>query len=132
MCLLHRNFEYTLEKEELLVMKNLLVSFSHSVMYFFENFVIFIIFKIVICKLFQFRRVKSLLFSKQLTPSQRSHGFYVSAVQVFEKHCVKRRNCSQQAIRPFPSVFLCPLGQLSSIFIKFRIVVCNLFQFGRV
>ena len=29
-----------------------------------------------------------------LTLSQTSPGFYVSAVQVFRKHCGKRRNCS--------------------------------------
>ena len=29
-----------------------------------------------------------------LTLSQTSPGFYVSAVQVFWKHCRKRRNCS--------------------------------------
>ena len=31
---------------------------------------------------------------KALTLSQTSPGFYVSAVQVFRKHCGKRRNCS--------------------------------------
>ena len=29
-----------------------------------------------------------------LTLSQTSPGFFVSTVQVFGKHCVKRRNCS--------------------------------------
>ena len=32
-----------------------------------------------------------------LTLSQTSPGFYVSAVQVFRKHCRKRRNCSLRA-----------------------------------
>ena len=40
-----------------------------------------------------------------LTLSQTSPGFYVSAVQVFWKHCGKRRNCSWWAISPFPTVF---------------------------
>ena len=31
---------------------------------------------------------------KTLTLSQTSPGFYVSAVEVFGKHCGKRRNCS--------------------------------------
>ena len=44
------------EKEKLLVTSNF--SFSHSVFYPFEVlFAIFIKFKIVICKLFQFQRV---------------------------------------------------------------------------
>ena len=33
-------------------------------------------------------------FLQLLTLSQTSPGFYVSAVQVFSKHCEKRRNCS--------------------------------------
>ena len=40
-----------------------------------------------------------------LTLSQTSPGFYISAVQVFRKHCGKRRNCSEQAISPIPTVF---------------------------
>ena len=34
-----------------------------------------------------------------------SPGFYVSALQVFQKHCGKRRNCLLQAISPFPTLF---------------------------
>ena len=33
-------------------------------------------------------------FTSALTLSQTSPGFHVSAVQVFGKHCGKRRNCS--------------------------------------
>ena len=66
-----------------------------------------------------------------LTLYQTSPGFYVSAVQVFWKHCGKRRNCSWQAIPPFPTVFYL-FGELSAIFILFEIVVCKLFQFGGV
>ena len=40
-----------------------------------------------------------------LTLSQTSPGFYLPAVQVSWKHCGKRRNCSQRAISPFPTVF---------------------------
>ena len=41
-----------------------------------------------------------------LTLSQTNPGFYVSAVQVFCKHCEKRRNCLLGAISPFsPKVF---------------------------
>ena len=54
------------EKGKLLIMSN--VSFSHGVFYpFGELFVIFIKFKIVVCKLFQFGRVWSLSFWKGLT-----------------------------------------------------------------
>ena len=53
----HARFFKTLwEKEELLVTSNL--SFSHSVFYPFEELsAVFIIFEIVVCKLFQFARV---------------------------------------------------------------------------
>ena len=49
----------------------------------------------------------------------------------FWKHCGKRRNCSWRAISPFPSVFYL-FGELPAIFIRFRIVVCKTFEFGRV
>ena len=49
---------------------------------------------------------KSIIYnSLHLTLSQTSPGFYLSAIQVFRKYCGKRRNCSQRAISPFPTVF---------------------------
>ena len=47
----------------------------------------------------------------------------MSPVQVFRKHCGKRRNCSQRGIFPFPTVFSTPSGELSTNFINFEIVV---------
>ena len=56
------------EKEKLLVTSNF--SFSHTVFYpFRELSTIFINFKIVVCKLFQFGRVQNLSFGKGLTLS---------------------------------------------------------------
>ena len=43
--------------------------------------------------------------SHLLTLSQTSTCFYVSAVQVFWKHCWKRRNSSQWTISPFRTWF---------------------------
>ena len=43
-------------------------------------------------------------FFSRLTLYQTVHGFYVSAVQVFCKHCGKRRKCSQFLL--FPHCFL--------------------------
>ena len=54
---------------------------------------------------FTLNQFKILSFGKGLTLSQTNPGFYVSAVQVFRKHCGKRRNCSLRAISPFPTVF---------------------------
>ena len=47
----------------------------------------------------------SLTLWEKLTLSQTSPSFNLSAVQVFRKHCGKRRNCSLRAISPFPTVF---------------------------
>ena len=66
------------KKEKLLVTSNF--SISHSVFYpFGELSAIFIKFKIVVCKLFQFGRVKNLSFGKWLN----SLGSAVGRVQVF-------------------------------------------------
>ena len=66
-----------------------------------------------------------------LTLSETSPVFYVSAAQVFWKHCGKRGNCSKRAISPFPIMFSTHLDGFSAIFIKFEIVLCKLFQFGK-
>ena len=47
-------------------------------------------------------------------------------------YCRKRRNCSLQAISPFPTVFFYLFEKLSTILIRFKIVICKHFQFGRV
>ena len=64
---------------------------------------------------------KNLAFEMKIlvTLSQTSPGFYMSAKQVFWKHYIKR------------SVFYL-FGKFSAILIKFEIVICKLFQFGRV
>ena len=48
---------------------------------------------------------KYLQYFIKLNLSQTSPGFHMSAVQVFWKHCRKRRNCSWRAVSPFPSLF---------------------------
>ena len=71
------------------------------------------------------------LLGKWLTLFQTSPGLYVSAVQVFWKHWEKEKLIVTSNFSFSHSVFY-PFGELSTIFIKFEIVVCNLFQFGRV
>ena len=39
--------------------------------------------------------------------------------------------CNGQ-FHPFPAGVFYPFGELSAIFIKFELVICKLFQFGRV
>ena len=74
------------------------------------------------------RRFNFLIF---FTPSQISPGFYV---QIFwKKPWEKKRNCLLRRgnFSFFHGVFY-PLREFSAIFITFEIVVCKLFQFGRV
>ena len=65
----------------------------------------FFVFFSRICKLANYTIWSCVTFICFLTLSQKSPGFYVSAVQAFWKHCGKRRNCSWRAISPFPTVF---------------------------
>ena len=44
------------------------------------------------------------LWEKEKLLATSNAGFYVSAVQVFWKHCGKMRNCSQRVIPPFPTL----------------------------
>ena len=56
------------------------------------------------CHFSLFEQVYKTTFS--LTLSNTSPGLYLSTVQVFWKHCGKRRNCSLRAISPLLTVFL--------------------------
>ena len=88
------------EKEKLLVTSNF--SFSHSVFYpFWQLSAIFIKLNIVVCKLFQFGRASNVLFGKRLyhgdsilvNPFPNEPCFDMSTLQVFWRHCGKKRNC---------------------------------------
>ena len=78
---------------------------------------------------------KKALFPKEnssgLTLSQTSPGFYVSAAQVFWKHCEKEKLLVMSNFSFSHSVFY-PFEELSAIFNKLEIVICKLFQFGWV
>ena len=56
----------------------------------------------------------------------------MSAIQVLWKHWGKRRNCSSWATSPFPFNVFYPFVEFFTTFIKFKIVVCKLFHFGRI
>ena len=64
----------------------------------------------------------------RLTLSQTIPGFYVSAVQVFRKHCGKRRNCSLRAISPFSTVFSTLLENFLPFSSKLRLSFANSFS----
>ena len=61
---------------------------------------------------------------------QTSAGFYMSTVQVFRKHCGKKEKLLTKSNFFFTHSVFYPLGELSAIFIRFKIVVCKVFEFG--
>ena len=67
-----------------------------------------------------------------LTLSQTNPGFHVSAVQGFWKHYVKKEKLLVVRNFSFSHCVFNLLRELSAISIKFEIVICKLFQFGRV
>ena len=67
-----------------------------------------------------------------LTLSQTSPGFYLSAVQVFWKHCGEKEKLLVTRNFSFSYSAFYLFGELITIFIKFELVVCKFFQFGSV
>ena len=66
-----------------------------------------------------------------LNPSLTSPDFYMSTVQILWKHCGKKKSLTTSNFS-FSHSVLYLFRELSIIFIKFEIVICNLFQFRRV
>ena len=125
------------EKEKLLVTSNL--PFSHSVFNPFEDLSsIFIKFEIVVCKLFQFGRVKNLSFGKGLMLTIVSLMVMMESSQRLRKIIAQSTGKKGNPGKPLTSNFsfshgvFYPFGELSTNFIKFETVVCKLFQFGLV
>ena len=108
------------------------VSFSDR-----DEFLHWFVFKLQFLFGFKLDNAKMLSSGKGLTlfwyipDSQTSPGFYVSAVQVFWKHWEQKKLLVTNNFFFSHSVFYL-FGVLSAIFIKFKIVVCKLFQFERV
>ena len=78
-------------------------SFSNTVLYpFKDKSYYFSHIKFVACPGFELGHPPKLWFGKELTLSQTSPGVYMSAVQVFWKHCGKKRNCSTRLENSLP------------------------------
>ena len=77
-------------------------------------------------------KIDSLLGKKKLTLSQTSPGFYVSTEQVFLKKLWEKEKLLVTSNFSFSHGVFYPFGDLSAIFVKFEIVDCKLFAFGRV
>ena len=69
--------------------------------------------------------------TQSLTLSQTSPGFYMSALKVFWKHCGKRRNCSQRAISPFPTVFSTHLANFPPFSSNLKLLSANSFSLDK-
>ena len=84
-----------------------------------------------LCNCFKFFLVLCFLLAlivNALTLSQNSPGFYVSGIKIFSK---KEKLLVTSKVSYSHSVFYSS-GKVSATFIKFAIVVCKLFHFGRV
>ena len=66
-----------------------------------------------------------------LTLFETNTWFYMTAVKVFWKVWGKEEIAGNKHFLVFSKVFY-PFQKLSTIYIKFEIVVCKLFQFGKV
>ena len=109
-------------------------SFSHNVFYPYKKeknqFLSHIYF--VICEMLSvWTRLKFCHLVRFLTLSQTSPGFYVPAVQVFLKTLSEKEKLLVTSNFSFSHSVFYLFRELSVIFIKFQIVVCNLFQFGQ-
>ena len=98
-------------------------------MYFYHYLYIVYSWKVFVLDQFLFF---SLYSETSLTLYQASPGFYLSAVQVFWKHIWEKEKLLFVSNFSFSQSVFYPFGELSAIFIEFYIVVCKLFQFGRV
>ena len=87
----------------------------------------------VFCSIFYFYHsvLKSFLSLNWLALSQKSPGFYVSAVRVLKTLSVNEKMLVTSNFSFSQSVFN-PFGELCTIFIKYEIVVCKFFHLRSV
>ena len=131
LCFMHlqfKSFENTVGKGEIAHNEQFLLS-----PFCFLNFwrTLYHFHQILNCILQTLSFWKSFKFCCLLTLSQTNHFFYIFSVQIFRKHCGKRRNCFNEQFLLWGSV-LYPFGELATISIEVEIVFCILFHFGRV
>ena len=78
-----------------------------------------------------FHNILKAFLQESLTLSQTSFFFFVTAIQVFRKHCGEKEKLLITNNFSFSHSVFYPLGELPAIFIQFEIVFCKVFQFGR-
>ena len=143
-CLQYRSFENTVGKEEVApVTSNF--SFAHSVFYLSEELsVIFIKFKIVVWKLFEFRRIKKMSFGRGLNLLLPEHFLVILCKKgvnslphnflrkkPFENIVGKGENAGNHHFLLIPQYFLL-FPQKSLFFSHNFYVVCKVFRIGLV
>ena len=116
-------------------------SLSHSVFYlFWELFAIFIEFKIVVCKLFEFRRIKYLLFRKDLIEcyfmfqSLYKHNWHRHVFRSTSALYAKSLISSHISVNPFPhnDIFWRPweTSLLKTLLEKEKLLITSNFSFS--
>ena len=106
-------------------------SFNHFVVYSSKmNFILSTTFESSSVNALDLNHTKIWLVGKELTLSQKALVFCVCRTSL--KTTVGKGEIAQnEPFLLFPQCFL-PIWKLDAIFIKFEIVLCSLFQFGRV
>ena len=79
------------------------------------------------CKI---NKVELLIWEEQLTLSKQAPGFMCLQFKPFEK--TGKDVARKEQFLLFQQYFYQHLGEFSTIFIKFEIVVCKLFQYGTI
>ena len=86
----------------------------------------------VVCKCFQFGPVQKIVLGYRVNPFQNKPWFlHVCSTSLLKTLWEEEKLLMMSNFSFSHSVFY-PFGELSARFINFKIVVCNLFQFGRV
>ena len=125
----YKSFENTAGKGEIACKEQFLL-FPQCFLPFGELSAIFIKFKIVVCKLFQ-RSLKFVIWERVIPFPNKPWFIRVCNTTLLKPLWEKDKLLVTSNLSFSHSVFNL-FGELSAIFINFKIVVCKLFQFGRV
>ena len=130
LCFCSTRFLKTLEKEKLLVRSNFY--FSHSMIYPFENFVtVSSNLKLLIQMLPVLKSLKFVV-RERVTPFLNKPWFLCVCIICLLKTQWEKEKLLVVSNFSFSHSVFYLFQKLSAIFIKFEIVVCKLFQFGRI
>ena len=102
----------TLPKQNLNFSSTFMLSANVQILSFGKGFNAFVKCSIPTKSAYNYDHYNLLCLANCLTHSHTMTPFDASGKQAFRKHCRKRRNCLEQAISPFPTVFSTRLDNL--------------------